>query len=46
MRASAAVSILSAAQTPAAVKTREGRLDEETDEEVRDQSIFFSHCGS
>ena len=37
---SAAVSLLTVAQTPAAAKALEGRLDEETDEEVRDQILL------
>ena len=37
---SAAVSLLTAAQTPAAAKAMESRLDEETDEEVRDQILL------
>jgi len=37
---SAAVSLLTAAQTPAAAKALEARLDEETDEEVRDQILL------
>lgn len=36
----AAVSLLAAAQTPAAAKALEDRLDDETDEEVRDQILL------
>lgn len=37
---STAVALLAAAQTPAAIKALEGRLDAETDEEVRDQMLL------
>ncbi len=37
---SAAVLVLAAAQTPAAADALEGRLDDETDEEVRDQILL------
>ena len=37
---SAAVSLLAAAETPAASKALEDRLDDETDEEVRDQILL------